>query len=312
MGNYVCSVRNGQWFRITSESRSSSGPLAAGGPLAGPAAGGAEMCMRRRVAPAVRARPSVPVGLTAVPLRMAPCSSAAVRSRPAGPVGSRGRRCLTEHAARCLSCGVADGVVHQAGPSGTARAPNKLKPTFLAEVDLATCFPFQPSTPPLDPCSPSSIRQAGAWQASANILGPRARRGGSPRRSAPRPHYPSTIPEVATCGHAVVHSRRANGRRYAQPLAPIVPAPPISARRLFVQDLWAQCRVREARTPAGNTTCSPLRNIEGESQFSRRRQNPDAFQQWLSLKRCQPWLFSRFQAWSPKKKQTEAVVEKRA
>ena len=48
-----------------SESRSSSGPLAAHGPLAGPAAGGAKVGMRRREASAARPRPMVPVGPTA-------------------------------------------------------------------------------------------------------------------------------------------------------------------------------------------------------------------------------------------------------
>jgi hypothetical protein len=101
----------------------------------GPAAGGAEMRMRRRVGPlrvTQLLRPArgpqspcgsrgrrcrdVPHASTrgfrgprldsgpgwahgrAVPLRVAPCSSAAVRSWPAGPVGSRGWRCLAEHA----------------------------------------------------------------------------------------------------------------------------------------------------------------------------------------------------------------------
>jgi hypothetical protein len=48
-----------------SESRSSSGPPAAHGPLAGPAAGCAKMRMRRREASAARPRPVVPVGPTA-------------------------------------------------------------------------------------------------------------------------------------------------------------------------------------------------------------------------------------------------------
>ncbi len=131
----------------------------------GPAAGGAEMSMRRRVGPlrvtqlllpargprfpkspaaggarprcacvdASRLLPRPSHGqwsrlgpLQAVPLRVAPCSSAAVRSRPAGPVGSRCWLCLVEHAAWCRSCRVADGVVHQVGPYGTARVSSKL------------------------------------------------------------------------------------------------------------------------------------------------------------------------------------------
>ncbi len=63
---------------------------------AGPAAGGAEMCMRRRVAPAARARPVVPVGPTAggtasrcaVQLRCGPLAARVVHQvgRPVRPV----------------------------------------------------------------------------------------------------------------------------------------------------------------------------------------------------------------------------------
>ena len=110
-----------------SESRSSSGPRTARDPKNGLAAGGAEMRMRRRKASAARPRPVVPVGPTAdgaasysaVQLRRGP--------RPAhGPSWSRGRRCPAEHAARCRSCGIADGVVNQDGPSGTAHGSSEL------------------------------------------------------------------------------------------------------------------------------------------------------------------------------------------
>jgi hypothetical protein len=43
-----------------------------------------------------------------------------------GPSWSRGRRCPAEHAAWCRSCGVADGVVNQVGPSGTAHGSSEL------------------------------------------------------------------------------------------------------------------------------------------------------------------------------------------
>ena len=43
-----------------------------------------------------------------------------------GPSWARGRRCPAEHAARCRSCGVADGVVNQVGPSGTAHGSSEL------------------------------------------------------------------------------------------------------------------------------------------------------------------------------------------
>jgi hypothetical protein len=144
-----------------SESRSSSGPLAAHGPLAGPAAGGAEMCMRRRVgplrvtqllrpacsqrsqnglaaggaemcmlrrvAPAARARPMVPVEPTAGGAASYSAVQLGRGPRAAhGPSWARCRWCPAEHAARCRSCGVADGVVHQVGPSGTAHGSSEL------------------------------------------------------------------------------------------------------------------------------------------------------------------------------------------
>jgi hypothetical protein len=62
---------------------------------------------------------------------------------------SLGRRFPAEHAARCRSCGVADGVVNQVGPSGTAHGSSELvkdsKPTPLAEVDIAVAT--RPTTP---------------------------------------------------------------------------------------------------------------------------------------------------------------------
>ncbi len=48
-------------------------------------------------------------------------------SAHAVPVGSRGRQRLAENAAWCQSCVVADGVVHQVGPSGTACASGSSK-----------------------------------------------------------------------------------------------------------------------------------------------------------------------------------------
>jgi hypothetical protein len=85
------------------------------------------MCMRRRVAPAARARPVVPVGHTAggaasycaVQLRRGPRTA---RS----PGWASGRLRLAEHAARGQSCGVADGVVHQVGPYSTAHVSSEL------------------------------------------------------------------------------------------------------------------------------------------------------------------------------------------
>ncbi len=93
----------------------------------GPAAGGAEMCMRRRVASAARARPTVPVGPTAG----GAASYSAVQLRRGlraahGPSWTSGLRCPAEHAALCLSFGVADGVVNQVGPSGTAHGSSEL------------------------------------------------------------------------------------------------------------------------------------------------------------------------------------------
>ena len=65
------------------------------------------------------------------------------------PSWSRCRRFPAEHAARCRTCGVADGVVNQVGPSGTAHGSSELvkdsKPTPLAEVDIAVAT--RPTTP---------------------------------------------------------------------------------------------------------------------------------------------------------------------
>ncbi len=109
----------------------------------GPAAGGADMCMRRCVAAAARAWPVVPVGPTAG--SAASYSAVQLGRDPRAASGSgwaRDRRRLEEHAARCRSCGVADGVVHQVGrPVRPVVAPNLSKPTFLAEVDLAVATP---------------------------------------------------------------------------------------------------------------------------------------------------------------------------
>jgi hypothetical protein len=59
------------------------------------------------------------------------------------PSWARGRWCPAEHAARCRSCGVADGIVNQVGPSGTAHGRSELvKATLLAEVDLAVTTPL--------------------------------------------------------------------------------------------------------------------------------------------------------------------------
>jgi hypothetical protein len=83
--------------------------------------------MRRRVAPAASTRPMVPVEPTAdgaalysaVQLRRGPYTAH-------GPSWSRCRRRPAEHAARCRSCGVADGVVNQVGQSGTAHGSSEL------------------------------------------------------------------------------------------------------------------------------------------------------------------------------------------
>ena len=108
--------------------RSSSGPLAARDPKNGLAAGGAEISMRRRVAPAARTRPMVPVEPTADGAAL--YSAVQLRRGPRtahGPSWARGQRYPAEHAARCRSCGVANGVVNQVGqPSGTAHGSSEL------------------------------------------------------------------------------------------------------------------------------------------------------------------------------------------
>jgi hypothetical protein len=87
------------------------------------------MCMRRRVAPAARARPMVPVEPTAGGAAL--YSAVQLRHGPRaahGPSWARSRRYPAEHATRCRSCGVAnhDGVVNQVGPSGTAHGSSEL------------------------------------------------------------------------------------------------------------------------------------------------------------------------------------------
>jgi hypothetical protein len=79
--------------------------------------------MRRRVAPAARALPMVLVEPTAG--GAASYSAVQLRRGPRaahGPSWARDRRYPVEHAARCQSCGVADGIVNQVGPSGTVTA----------------------------------------------------------------------------------------------------------------------------------------------------------------------------------------------
>ena len=91
-----------------SESRSSSGPPEAHGPLAGPAAGGAKVGMRRRVGPLRVAQLLRPAygprsqeigknGLAAggAEMRMRRREASAARPRPVVPVGptAHGRRC---------------------------------------------------------------------------------------------------------------------------------------------------------------------------------------------------------------------------
>jgi hypothetical protein len=110
-----------------SESSSSSRPACGPRSPKGLAAGGAEMCMRRRVAPAACARPMVPVE----PIACGAASYSAVQLRRGpraahGPSWARGRRCPAEHAARCRSGGVADGVVNHVGPSGSAHGISEL------------------------------------------------------------------------------------------------------------------------------------------------------------------------------------------
>ena len=110
-----------------SGSSSSSGPRAASDPKSGLAAGGAEMRMRRREASAARPRPMVPVGPMADGAALYRSAQLRRGPRPGhGPSWARGRRCPAEHAARSRSCGIADGVVNQDGPSGTAHGSSEV------------------------------------------------------------------------------------------------------------------------------------------------------------------------------------------
>jgi hypothetical protein len=85
------------------------------------------MCMCQRVASAARARPVVPVGPTAGSAASYSAVQLLRGQRTArGPGWARCRRRLMEHAARCWSCGVADGIVNQVGPSCTAHGSSEL------------------------------------------------------------------------------------------------------------------------------------------------------------------------------------------
>ncbi len=96
-----------------SESRSSSGPLAARGPLAGPAAGCAAIGMRRRVGP-LRA---------AQLLRSTRC----LRS----PKGLAAGRCRDVHATTCSSCSESRS---SSGPIAVSD-PQRVSPTLAAGGD---------------------------------------------------------------------------------------------------------------------------------------------------------------------------------
>jgi hypothetical protein len=104
--------------------------------------------MRRRVASAARARPVVPVGPTAG----GAASYSAVQLRRGqrmahGPGWARGRRLLAEHAARCRSCGVANGVVYQVGPSGTAHGSPELVKAHTPRRGRPSCRNTPPGGP---------------------------------------------------------------------------------------------------------------------------------------------------------------------
>ena len=97
-----------------SESRSSSGPLAAHGPLAGPAAGGAEIGMRRRVGP----------------LRVAQLLRPARGPRfPKGPAAGGAEMCMRRRVASAargpgwVHCRQCRFVQRRAAPAWTARGP---------------------------------------------------------------------------------------------------------------------------------------------------------------------------------------------
>jgi hypothetical protein len=98
------------------------------------------MCMRRRVAPAARARPMVPIEPTAG--GAASYSAVQLRRGPRaahGPVPPAAGPTAPEHAARCRSCGVADGVVNQVGPSGTAHGSSELVKAHTSRRGRPSC-----------------------------------------------------------------------------------------------------------------------------------------------------------------------------
>jgi hypothetical protein len=168
-------------LRVTQFLRPTRGPRFPNGP----AAGAAEMCMRRCVAPAAHPWPVIPVGPTAggsalysaVQLRRGPHTAR-------GPGWARGRRRLTEHAARCRSCG-------QVGPSDAANGSSELVKAHISSRGRPSCrnrslLPSGPKQPGL-PCDHFSdvgigpeSRVAGrrprAEIASASRPSPRGRR----------------------------------------------------------------------------------------------------------------------------------------
>jgi hypothetical protein len=73
-----------------------------------------------------------------VPRSTAPCSSGTARARPTVPVGPAAGR-TPQHAARCRSCGIADGVVNQDGPSGTAHGCSELVKAHTARRGRHSC-----------------------------------------------------------------------------------------------------------------------------------------------------------------------------
>ncbi len=154
-------------------------------------------------------RPVVPV----VQLCTAPCSSGVAQRTVRGPGWAGGRRRLKEYAARCLSCGVADGVVHQVGPSGTAHGSSELVKAYTPRRGRPSCRNREHPTPPtvlggegggllhaavtraplspltassLDAPSPALLRPRAASESEADIvLRPSSARPPSARRRRP-------------------------------------------------------------------------------------------------------------------------------
>ena len=152
---------------------------------------------------------------SAVQLRRGPRAAHGPSWSAAPP--SRGRRCPAEHAARCRSCGVADGVVNQVGPSYMAHSSSELVKAHTPRRGRPSCR----NTPP------GGLVGAAPWSRSGT--GPLPLRTGGPDGS-----------RTEQFGRLVVYNRLGSRARYC------------SRRRVVLGDVplssWFACKRSGGRT----------------------------------------------------------------